>query len=197
MQKQRSWPCSNLCGSTGWAGGCFLARSDYHCSTTTCLQNSILQHREKYFFLGLPLPTSSLNTVDWSWFQPSWSWTNLIGQESINLIGQDKDIQSKSSQSEILSLRILGTGTQTKPRSSLIHGSSSAKTETWKPGAVGRHSLGKVGQEGNWVMAEPLMWEVPKAQLCLHLSYDFWLFGPLLVCELINLSLPKLALLVL
>ena len=144
------------------------------------------------FFVGLALSTSSLNTADWSWVwhsteaEPIW-----LVQSPINLIGQGMDIQSKSSHSGISSLGFFTLAPETKPRSSLIHGSSRCKAETWRPGAVGGHSLGKWRQEGNWVMAESLMWEVPKPSCCLHLSYDFWLFNP--TCSWVNKSLSAQA----
>ena len=75
---------SNLCWSTSWSAGYFLARSDHHCSTTNCLQNSILQLERNSCVLLWPCPLHVFTGHSWLvlGLTFNWSWTNLISPES-------------------------------------------------------------------------------------------------------------------
>lgn len=85
----------------------------------------------------------------WSWVSHS-TEAGLIWlvQSPINLIGQDRGHSVQIQPIRDFVSGILGTGTRNQTQSSLIHGSSRCRAETWKPGAVGRHSLGKVEARG-------------------------------------------------
>ena len=178
---------SNLCWSTSWSAGYFLARSDHHCSTTSCLQNSILQLERNSCVLLWPSPLHVFTEHSWPvlGLTFNWSWTNLIGPES-NQSDWSRDGHSVQIQpARDFVSGILHTGTRNQTQILTDTCSSRCKAETWRPGAAGGHSLGKWRQEGKWVMAESLVWEVPKPS-CVFIFPTIFGCSTLLVHESIK-----------
>lgn len=148
--------------------------------------------RERLPFLGLASSTSSsLNTVDWSWVShsteagPIWlvqSPINLIG--FLSKIGHSVQIQPiRDFVSGLLALE-----PETKPRSSLIHGSSRCKAGDMKARSSGQTFTGESGDKrgtGGW--PSPWTWKCPKPS-CVFIFPMIFGCSALLVCELINLS---------
>ena len=86
-----------------------------------------------------------------------WSWVSHSTEAGLIWLVKIGDIQSKSSQSEILSLGFLALEPETKPNPHWYMAAADAGLRHESQEQWADIHWGKWRQEGNWVMAEPLM----------------------------------------